>query len=374
MTSRNWVVTDVVPGYGERWRKGYQLTSGNSLRIGNRLVLRPNALNVALAEITRQLYSVKSKSPGSKSNGSTGIPVLSTPGVFPGDLMASAISAWYAEAGGFVTNVGEMYATRKLTVDMMAKTVSRLYHAVKAARRLDWRGICGHLGITIRRPKGFKGKYYTPDELWLEYQYGWKPLLQSVYDLTNAKFKDPFCVVRKKRKRTVYVGPITGSTGQIQYTALAEDQFTAVVVATVTVKDLAKATGAQMGLNNPAALAWELLPFSFIVDWFAPIGPWLENLTALGGCTVSFATQSQVTHRVYRSFSSGLTDQSAKTYTMSGRPGAEGFSHKKVRTPGISVNPLPRLKNPISLGHFANAMSLLAGAFKGPGVGRRRLF
>lgn len=34
-----------------------------------------------------------------------------------------------------------------------------------------------------------------------------------------------------------------------------------------------------LGLTNPAAIAWELVPFSFVVDWFIPIGNFLNSWT-----------------------------------------------------------------------------------------------
>jgi hypothetical protein len=32
----------------------------------------------------------------------------------------------------------------------------------------------------------------------------------------------------------------------------------------------------QMGLGNPASILWERLPYSFVIDWFIPIGNYLE--------------------------------------------------------------------------------------------------
>lgn len=32
----------------------------------------------------------------------------------------------------------------------------------------------------------------------------------------------------------------------------------------------------QLGLLDPEVVAWELIPFSFVADWFLPIGAWLE--------------------------------------------------------------------------------------------------
>jgi hypothetical protein len=39
----------------------------------------------------------------------------------------------------------------------------------------------------------------------------------------------------------------------------------------------------QLGLLNPWGLAWDLVPFSFCVDWVLPIGPVLYALTAPAG-------------------------------------------------------------------------------------------
>jgi hypothetical protein len=40
-------------------------------------------------------------------------------------------------------------------------------------------------------------------------------------------------------------------------------------------------TQRTLGLYDPAGLAWELLPFSFVADWFVPIGNYLENLNKI---------------------------------------------------------------------------------------------
>jgi hypothetical protein len=39
----------------------------------------------------------------------------------------------------------------------------------------------------------------------------------------------------------------------------------------------------QLGLTNPYALAWELVPLSFVVDWFIPVGVFLRSFTAFTG-------------------------------------------------------------------------------------------
>jgi len=39
----------------------------------------------------------------------------------------------------------------------------------------------------------------------------------------------------------------------------------------------------SLGLDNPLLLAWELVPFSFVVDWFVRVGEWIDAICALTG-------------------------------------------------------------------------------------------
>jgi hypothetical protein len=41
----------------------------------------------------------------------------------------------------------------------------------------------------------------------------------------------------------------------------------------------------SLGLLNPLQVAWELVPFSFVVDWILPIGSFLEAATGTIGTT-----------------------------------------------------------------------------------------
>jgi hypothetical protein len=48
-------------------------------------------------------------------------------------------------------------------------------------------------------------------------------------------------------------------------------------------------------LSNPAALAWELVPYSFVVDWMIPVGDYLSSLDAVNGLTFRRGTLSRST-------------------------------------------------------------------------------
>jgi len=50
-----------------------------------------------------------------------------------------------------------------------------------------------------------------------------------------------------------------------------------------TISDPALKQLAQIGITNPINLAWELIPYSFVIDWLIPVGKFLESLDALVG-------------------------------------------------------------------------------------------
>lgn len=41
----------------------------------------------------------------------------------------------------------------------------------------------------------------------------------------------------------------------------------------------------QLGLDDPLGWAWEVIPFSFVVDWFVPVGNWLSSFRSVKGLT-----------------------------------------------------------------------------------------
>ncbi len=50
----------------------------------------------------------------------------------------------------------------------------------------------------------------------------------------------------------------------------------------------ALATQRSLGLTDPYSVAWDLLPFSFIADWFIPIGTYLDNYNIIPNISAEF--------------------------------------------------------------------------------------
>jgi hypothetical protein len=54
-------------------------------------------------------------------------------------------------------------------------------------------------------------------------------------------------------------------------------------IARYKISDPTMKTVTQFGISNPLLLAWELIPYSFVIDWMFPVGNFLSSLDALNG-------------------------------------------------------------------------------------------
>lgn len=127
-----------------------------------------------------------------------------------------------------------------------------------------------------------KGKYGALTSLadyWLQYQYGWRPLVQDVFDTVDLlqkravqlqRFKGS--VTRPLRDFTQTDQIINGFNVPVFNKVKGKEGCKIVIVLTVPDWDLAKFTSL-----NPVSIAWELLPYSFVADWFFDIGSMLRN-------------------------------------------------------------------------------------------------
>lgn len=200
-----------------------------------------------------------------------------------------------------LVTIAEAGKTLKMIADAAA-TLARVMKQLKRGRIVD---AVRSLGIN---PKGKKDRppALTYDDLksrWLEYRYGWTPLLMDVRGIAE-QFADTFIIgnaasdmftvkVRKvhmeARRRQVYSPG--GGAGYAIYpslTYICDDEVTDVytIWATSKVTNPQAKSLAEWGLVNPLAVAWELVPLSFVWDWFFSVGDYLSHLTAFTGLTL----------------------------------------------------------------------------------------
>lgn len=258
-------------------------------------------------------------------------------------------------------NLAQAYAERQMTADLLGSSLSRIARSLRLLRRRKLKEAWRELGGNPRKlPK-----------TWLEYQYGWTPLLNDVHGSVTK--------LQQLKKLSDWVITVKGNvtdkstseeilTGSYSARRNIESMCGYFVRLDYTPDNGFLSTLSSLGLTNPALLAWELVPYSFVVDWAVPIGDWLSSLDASLGfqfLSGSATEKRQCLTRVRALIGIHPQDPLYKITRAEYECSRKELS--LIRTPYVS-SPLPGFpgfKDPLSLVHAANGLSLLSQALSG---------
>lgn len=183
---------------------------------------------------------------------------------------------------------------------------------------------------------------------WLEYRYGWTPLLGSIYDaasnLRNEVTKERDVVGSHTREWSETASPIVLSThiGDIrgQHSRTVSKRARYALRFKVDWDDGAAAWSSF----NPALIAWELLPLSFVADWVIGIGDhlaamenWMLYRTSFLGGYVTYTSKLDETGSVARAISNGVTTFSLSANAFGRHRGKERVVLYNLPMPTVPV-------------------------------------
>lgn len=282
-------------------------------------------------------------------------------------------------------NLGEVLQTRAQTANMVASSLNRVAGAFLALRRGNFVGAARYLTgadprtrTRIRTSKsgrvtsGFGG---IPEQ-WLALKYGWQPALQDIYNGCEAVRKawnddgELFTVdasAKTQGDKIILERSSPQPHGPTFVAESTEREVRGNASVSYRVDSSLTASLSQLGVTNPASLAWELLPLSFVVDWAYPVGSFLERLDYARGLVfdhgwISIKAQQDVKQRLGNSVGTS-GDIVANWSGGKGSGSAMVFTREALSS--FPSPPPPRLKDPFSLTHVANGLALLATAFRG---------
>lgn len=207
------------------------------------------------------------------------------------DLLNEAKTKALLRAGDMKVNLAVSLLEAEKTSSMILDTARRIDRAYRALRRGNFREVARQLNLPPSRVH----------KTWLEYKYGWTPLLMEVkgsaellaqHHLRRAESFEASATVSDSKVWNYQ--SVTAAPGGTSVWRASSAQRIARVKLRCRIDNPIAAAAQQMGLTNPALVAWEVVPYSFVFDWFISVGDWLTAITSLQGLTVISAMSSTV--------------------------------------------------------------------------------
>ncbi len=229
------------------------------------------------------------------------------------------------------------------TVQMIVSTARTLAGTIYDLRRGNLVGALGRLGITPTpsQRRRFNDRYgqnpvTAASNAWLQYSYGWKPLMNDAKNAAEALAElhlrngeasvATVRAVSRAVKRRTWQDFTIGSSPATTGTVTATDTFSRKAI--WRFKPNAADLPGLFGLTNPLEVVWEIIPFSFVADWFLPIGSYLRALdvpfrmTHVGGSEgyrreTVWVTEPKITSFILGSFQTAMSGQTATLKELS---------------------------------------------------------
>jgi hypothetical protein len=179
--------------------------------------------------------------------------------------------------------------------------------------------------------------------------YAIRPLVSDVYNASIALAKKDRTLVEVKtiraRESRSWSGESRGIGSNLQNCVLEGGYL-----ATCSGKVIFEVTNPflraldNLGILNPVSIAWELVPLSFVVDWFLPVGKFLQNVVPPQGVEFvrgyTYTKMRGYTHYRYdvRHLPSGYLITSNEANQYKHRKMLTGLPRYHVVVPDISLS------------------------------------
>jgi len=190
-------------------------------------------------------------------------------------------------------------AEGKQSIQMIAQRVGQLLAAARALRKGDIASFTKQLGVKNRSSARDRKRHVNDAAgTWLEFTFGWAPLVKdigSAVEVLQQDF-DPHPIRGRGTSQSEIEQHLFGYITK-KNLLLSKTEIRGQIKVTNTDLFLAN----SLGFVNPATVAWELVPFSFVVDWFIPVGKFLSLMTDRVGLeivnpSVSYKRQATCIH------------------------------------------------------------------------------
>jgi hypothetical protein len=264
-------------------------------------------------------------------------------------------------------NPSEFLGEGRQTLGLITDSATRIFRSYKRLKKGDLAGAARHLlDGTGRKPHVpyTRMKPFLADSAavlsrkWLEIQYGWLPLLKDSQAAAEAlahhcsvPFQQTYRMSVRKESNLTRVSSPTGFKSSTCTSTRSHSRSLKVIVREKL------SVMAALGLSDPETVAWELMPWSFVADWFIPIGSYLEARGFSSHIVGSFVTSDLKIGRNGPIKNGGnLTSNPRAWYS------GVVFSRTVSAAPNVPLPTFKPLGKSLSWSHCVNAVALLVSS------------
>lgn len=278
------------------------------------------------------------------------------------------------------------------TAAHLASTARRLANGFLSFRKGNvkeaWRHLRGRDSVPVRHQESFRalrkkagGNQNWRDDVssaWMEFTYAWKPLLGDIDSaakyLAQKHVDRSYALYRVSRSHRVqkrsegYLQPGGADYPRVRWfiADMSHVRHTYEVYPDFLKKP---STLNELGFTDPATVMWELLPLSFVVDWFVNVGQVLESLHEFQQWRVERGIKSYRNRRTQEETRIKNYTGNLSNYTETGGPQTfvKVLCDRSLQGSLPTAVPLRvKVDNPfdLHLGQMASAAVLLRYAFR----------
>jgi hypothetical protein len=203
---------------------------------------------------------------------------------------------------GDTASWGINLAEAKQSVGMVVSRATQLLKFTNAVRKFQFGTAANILGV--RTPTGLKKTAKAFSDNWLEYHFGWSPLISDVHNSVSAMTNVDFGT--RKIQGSARGGSSLFQRDGSNNAYTLSWRMSSRQCATAQITNESSYLANQMGLLNPLSVAWDAVPFSFVVDWFTNVGQVLGSVTGFVGVTLSDSyTTTCIEGEIHKTFQDG---------------------------------------------------------------------
>lgn len=249
-----------------------------------------------------------------------------------------------------------VFAEGHQTLMLIGNTARVLAKAIRHVKRGNLSAAAQALGLSAPPRQRIRYSKDRAADMWLQLQYGWIPLYKDTLHAAEA-----LAVMHAKPARIRFSAGVRLPKSYVDSNSVRSNRVMLNYSRRMTVElNTLPSPLDTLGFLDPQSVIWEAVPFSFVVDWFLPIGTMLDTIGAVHRLDAKWFIDSTITDFSVKSL------EITPAYSMRGDYEYQQFTLNRVVSSSVPAVPLPTIKplsQALSFKHAVSGIALINNLF-----------